>query len=185
MTAGLRVTSSGVPWAMISPWCITITLTRQRHHRAHDVLDQQDGDAAPRVEIAQDLHHQVDLGRAQAGHHLVEQQEARAGGERARDLEPLALRQRQRRGGMAALGDEAEQVEHLVGQPARLADGAAGVERTDDHVVEHGEAGERLDQLEGAADPGAADLVRPPAVDAPAVEAHEPGVRPDRRPRSC
>ena len=63
-------------------------------------------------------------------------------------------------------------------RPTRLADAAAGVEGADHHVVEHGEACERLDQLEGAADAGAADLVRPPAVDAPAVEAHEPRIGP-------
>src|SRR5262245_52760731 len=79
---------------------------------------------------------------------------------------------------MTALGEKAEQVKHLVSELARLADAAARIESAHHHVVEHGEARERLDQLERAADPGATDLVGTLAVDALAVETHEPGVRP-------
>ena len=42
---------------------------------------------------------------------------------------------------------------------ARAGDGALLVQGADDHVVEHRESGERLHQLEGAADAGGADLV--------------------------
>src|SRR5262249_28325833 len=52
----------------------------------------------------------------------------------------------------------------------------ASVEGTDDHVLHHGEAGERLYQLERAADAGAADLVGPPAVDARAGKPHLAGI---------
>ena len=38
----------------------------ERHHRAHDVLDQQDGQSGLAVELAQDRHDAVGLGRAQA-----------------------------------------------------------------------------------------------------------------------
>src|SRR5262245_60749846 len=52
------------------------------------------------------------------------------------------------------------------------------VERTDDHILHHAEAGEGLYQLERAADAGAAYLVGPPAVDARAGKPHLAGIGP-------
>jgi hypothetical protein len=77
---------------------------RERHHGAHHVLDEQDREPLGAVELAEHLDHLVALGGPQAGHHLVEQQQLRPGGERARDLQPLAVGQRQRRGQRIALG---------------------------------------------------------------------------------
>ena len=51
------------------------------------------------------------------------------------------------------------------------------VEGADDDVVEDGKAGKRLHDLERAADACDADLVRPLAVDAPAVKQDLTGVR--------
>src|SRR5262249_48586687 len=52
------------------------------------------------------------------------------------------------------------------------------IERTDDDVLQHGQAGKRLDELEGASDAGPADLVGAPAIDAPAGQADFSGVWP-------
>ena len=41
---------AGVPRAMTSPWCSTTDVLRERHHRAHHVLDQQDGEPFGAVE---------------------------------------------------------------------------------------------------------------------------------------
>src|SRR5512145_2276065 len=46
----------------------------ERHHGAHDMLDQQDGDAVGAVEAAEHLDHLVALGRPQPRHHLVEEE---------------------------------------------------------------------------------------------------------------
>ena len=62
----------------------------QRHHRAHHVLDEDDGRAL--VADAPDQRHRVvDLARRQAAQHLVEQHQPRPRGERAGQLEELAL----------------------------------------------------------------------------------------------
>ena len=94
---------------------------------------------------------------------LVEQQQARLGGERARQLQPLALEQRQRAG--AAVGGGRSPVcssiapqalDHLGLAPVAAEGGA------DQQVLEDGEVLERLRDLEGAGDAGAA---RAPAAE--------------------
>ncbi len=94
----------------------------KRHHRAHDVLDQQDREAALAVELAQNRDHAVDLGRPQSGDDFVEQQQFRLGGERAHDFEPLAVRQRQRRRGLVAAVEQVEAPQQRVRALARRAD---------------------------------------------------------------
>ena len=61
---------------------------------------------------------------------------------------------------LVALAAEAQLLDHLR-RPSALASRTlgAGVERADDDVLHHGQPGERLHQLERAADAGAADLV--------------------------
>src|SRR5881392_2527646 len=59
---------------------------REAHHRLHDVLDHDDGDALG-VEAEQDPEHLVDLAARQARHRLVGNQEPRPSGHGARELE--------------------------------------------------------------------------------------------------
>src|SRR6516165_6782540 len=49
-------------------------VTRDRHDRAHDMLDDDDGKAGLR-ELSDQRHRLVDLGRVESGHHLIEQQD--------------------------------------------------------------------------------------------------------------
>jgi len=53
---------------------------------------------------------------------------------------------------------------------ARAGHGALLVKRADDDVVEHRKSGERLDELEGAADARGADLVGTKALDRLSIE---------------
>ena len=62
---------------------------REREHRVHVVLDQEDRQVA--LELAQQRDHAHGFLRAHAGHRLVEQQHARPGRERHRDLELAVL----------------------------------------------------------------------------------------------
>jgi len=55
---------------------------------------------------------------------------------------------------VGGFGGEAELVEDARAAGARTGDGLLDEQRADDDVVEDGQAGERLDQLEGAADAG-------------------------------
>ncbi len=145
-------------------------VVRQRHHRAHDMLGEQDGKAHLARQIRESPHHGVDLGRAQARHHLVEQQDLRPRRQRARRLELLALGQGEAIGDGAGLAGEAEPVEDLQrGLPHGAAVGAR-LERADHHVLEHGQGAERLHHLEGAADAGMARPVGPQPGDVGAVE---------------
>ena len=80
----------------------------------------------PSAADAQDVGHQLlGLRRVHAGGRLVEEQQARARGERARDLEPPPVGVGQRGGGLRgarreAVAKEAEQLERLRSSPALL-----------------------------------------------------------------
>jgi hypothetical protein len=134
------------------------------------VLDEQDGEALGAVELAEHFHHLVAFGGPQAGHHFVEQQQMRARGERARHLEALAVRQRQGGGGQLRLRAQAELVDDPGGDASRRGHVLRALQRADDHVVEHRQPGERLDDLEGAPDAHRAHLVGPQPSDGTAPE---------------
>ena len=99
----------------------------------------------------------VSAGRAR--HHFVEQEQPRPRGERARDLQALAVGEGEEDAGKAALVSRLS-FQYRACERSRAGNAAFPVKRADDHVVEHREAGEGLDELEGAADPGRAHLVR-------------------------
>ena len=103
--------------------------------------------------------HAVGLGRPQAGHDLVEQQQLGIGGERARDFQPLAVGQSEAGGALAALVVEVEPAQHVVRVRARIARVAAMQQRADDDIVLDRERRERPHDLESAADPAPANLV--------------------------
>ena len=85
----------------------------ETHHRLHDMLDHQDGDAA--VAEGPDHRHDVaNLGRIEPGHHFVEQQQLRLGRQRAGELQPLAPRDGQRRAGRVEHVAEADRARDLV-----------------------------------------------------------------------
>ena len=105
------------------------------------------------ADAADDLDHALDLGRIEAGEHLVEQQQARAGAERARELEPLLA------GGGELPGRHVEPIREpdqlgdlahdLAGARERQVLAAeAGADRA---IVEHAQAGERLHDLDARA----------------------------------
>ena len=104
MTVASRATSAGGPSRDDPALRQHTDVLAQAHHRLHHVLDHQDRDAARRgcarttgIDVA-------DLGRVQAGQHLVEQQQPRLGRERAGELQPLAAGDRQARGRLVELG---------------------------------------------------------------------------------
>ena len=105
-------------------------------------------------------HHAVGLGRTQSGHHLVEQQERRLGRERARNLKAFAVRQSDLVGDREALVVKADQVQHRPGIVARFSKIVGPAERADRDIFLAGQRAKRPHDLERAADPGAADLVR-------------------------
>jgi hypothetical protein len=141
------------------------------------VLDQQDRDAGVARELLEDRHDAVGLGRPQAGHHLVEQQELRIGRQCAGELEPLAVGQRQRGRLLITLVVEIEAREHVAGVMAGRQDVGAVQQRADQHVVFDGQPRKRAHDLERATNAAAADRVRGLALDALAPEHDAPVVR--------
>src|SRR6267143_1047029 len=63
---------------------------RLSHHRADDVLDEDDGRSL-RSDRADEADCVVDLGVSEAGEYFVEQEQARARSERAGELEEFSL----------------------------------------------------------------------------------------------
>jgi hypothetical protein len=109
---------------------------------------------------------------------LVQQQHARRGGEGARELEPLAVEQREAARRPVRLVGEAALLEQLDATRIDLALAPAAAERRRHHqVLEHGHGVERLRDLKGAADAHAAAPLRRQPRDIGSREQHSPGVR--------
>ncbi len=119
------------------------------------MLDQQDREPELVADVEDQPHQLVALLRIESGGGLVEEQESRLPGERARDLEPALLAVRETRGRLVCVGREPQHREHLE----RLA-----LER---RLVEL----ERRCAQHGGGEPG--DTVRV-GRDADVVEAGEP-----------
>src|SRR5688572_14172832 len=149
----------------------------ERQQEAHVVLDQQHRDAALR-DAADDAGQAVELGRREPRRRLVEQDDARLAGKRARDLEQAALAERQRADVGVAQPGEADEFDQLFGAPALPllfqfsstndqpceTTAKPGV-RPHHHVLQHRHAAERPVVLEGAHDAQARDAVRRQAED--------------------
>ena len=87
--------------------CITCSIITMVMPRVADRLDHR--------------HHVAHLGRVEAGQHLVEQQQLRLDRERARELQPLAARDREaRRRGWSSIGAQADLVRDLLGGGERI-----------------------------------------------------------------
>ena len=147
------------------------------HHRAHDVLDEQDGEAVGFVQAAEHFDHLVALGRPQAGHDFVEQQEFRARREGARDLQALTVGQGERRGQQIPLRSEPEPFQYLGGVALRRRDIFGPQQGSDHDIVEHRQPRKWFDHLKGSPDPRGADLIGAESVDRLALENDGPRIR--------
>ena len=128
------------------------------------------------------LAHEADESRhrrlVDATRHLVEQEQARPGGECPRQLQPLALAGGQpARVGVGAIA-EADRLQRALRRRACGAHVGRVVEGADHDVLDRCHAGERPELLERARDPEVADLVGTEGGDVVAVEGDPAGVRP-------
>ena len=146
------------------------------NQRMHDVLDPDDRHAEP-PDGADQLDQREAFVLGQAARDLVEQQHARLRRQRARELEPLAVEQRERARGTVRLVGERALLEQLDAARIDLALAMAAAERRRHHqVLEHGHAVERLRNLERAADAHAAAAFRRQPRDVHAREHDAPGI---------
>ena len=84
------------------------------HHHAHVVLDQHDRRAVLLVDVEDEPAHVLFLLDVHAGHRLVEQQQRRLGGQRARELDALLQAVRQSADGRLADVLDLEEVDDLL-----------------------------------------------------------------------
>ena len=135
------------------------------------------------LELPQQFGELLLLEVTQAGGGLVEQQQQRIGGKRARDLDDALLAERQAARGIVEVRRQADPRNRarrlrirarFLGpvEPQRRADDArsAAQVRAQRHVVEHGHPRHELHVLERAADAAACDRVRLAAGDRLAAE---------------
>src|SRR5213595_425341 len=140
--------ASGGPSAIFSP-ALSTMIRRDRSINAHTMCSTMSS-VTPSPWSRHQRHGALGLRRVEPGHELVEQEEPRGGGERARELQALLVDQRELRRETVRLALEADEREQTLGLRrgrARLAAGAP-VETPDAHVVEGREPGERPHELE-------------------------------------
>src|SRR5467141_1116917 len=154
------------------------------HHQAHVVLDEQHGDA-PIANRLDQLAKREALRGVHARGRLVEREQLRLGGERARDLEtPLVAVGQAPRGVVRAAADP-DIVEQLgrarfdlsfflyglsVSQHGAEHPSAAAQVPADHHVLERRQVGEKADVLEGTRDARSSHLMRLQAAEVVPVE---------------
>ncbi len=145
--------------------------SEMRHHHAHVVLDEQDGDLLLVADRVEQLVQPVALARVEAGRRLVEAEQHGPRAHGARDLEPPLVAVGQVAGGLVGARDTSptrssqcarSSTACLLGagetaEPENGADGEARgahqpVVLRDHQILQHRHAGEQADVLEGAGD---------------------------------
>ena len=129
----------------------------EAHHGMHCMLDDADRHALL-AQPGQHTQHVIAFLPAQAGQGLVEEQQAGVARQGAGQLHQAKLLVGELAGGHARPVLQSHLMERPHGRGDGVAVRQAGAVGSDDHVVEHGEAGEAAHHLERAANTHAADL---------------------------
>ena len=110
----------------------------------------------------------LDLGCVEAGVDLIEQQELGIRGKALGELQPLAIGQRELRGGRVGIAGKPGEFQafHGAGAGGRNRARASGKQSAGGDIVEDAHARKRLHHLEGAADTKPGDAKRGQAIDA-------------------
>src|SRR6266404_4890325 len=143
---------------------------REAHHRLHDVLDHDDGDARL-VQLEEDRQHLVDLRAREPGHRFVGDEKARPRRHGARELELPQLDLRELVRMEAGLLGEAHAPEDL--HRLRLALAVLHVDHIGgghEQVLQHRHAVKRPRHLEAAGDAQPCPLVRRQAGDLSSIK---------------
>ena len=111
------------------------------------------------MQVADELDQAGNAALVDSSRYLVEEEHARLGRERARQLEALALAGGERPRVLVRLLRQPDAVEQLAGARPRVPDFVQAGERAHHHVVDDGEARERPELLECARDAQAAHVV--------------------------
>ena len=159
---------------------------RRAEHHLHIVLGEEQGQAAPAGDAAQQRHRLAGLGGRHAGGGLVEQQDLGLAGQGDAQLKLLLVAVGHRAGderglvGQIHVGEQGHRLvaEDVVGaRPQVVAAATVGDERGLD-VLEDAQLGKYVGALERARDPERAQLVRRQAGDIAPAQVHAAGVGP-------
>ena len=140
----------------------------QAHHRLHDVLDHDDGDAA--IADSEDhRHHVANLGGVEARQHLIEQEKPWLDRQRPGELEALASGNGKARRRPVERRVQADRAGDVACGGQRIRPGGPRQVRADRDVFPHRQAHERLHDLERAGDAAPRQPMRGHAGDVGAV----------------
>src|SRR5262249_61682838 len=118
-------------------------------------------------------------GAVRPRHHFIQQKEPWLGRQRARELEPLALGERQSHRRAVRLGAEAHLRDHRTRLLPRLRDVVVSRQRAYLDIAEHRQTWKRPHDLKGPRETRLTDRVRLPPDDALAIEPDLAGVGPE------
>ena len=127
----------------------------QLGERAHDVLDDDEREIAAAMNRADDIERFSDFGRGQSGQDFVQQEEARAGGKRAGNLQALTAGERQGLGAPVEIAPKSDFVQNLartIFRGAARAFAGMAIHGGDHKIVDDAQAAEGAHDLEGACD---------------------------------
>ena len=178
MTCSSRSTSAVRPEAMRRPKSSTAVRLAAGRHQAHVVVDEDDQRAGLGGDPADQLAEVGGLLVGQPGRRLVEQHQPRLADHGPGDLDepPLAGTESPRPTvGVARQPDEVDRPHHLVAARAAV---TAGVLVHEEHVLVHGEVGDRLLGLERSAQPPPRPLEVGDRQEIVTEREHPAGVRP-------
>src|ERR1700691_2648846 len=150
---------------------------REAHHRPHDVLNEDDGDALS-VQALEERQYFLNLGMGKSGHRFVSDQKLRLRRHGAGEFELAHLDLGELARQPICLAVETYLTQEVDATRFYVAGGAAGtargdgVEQRNAHVVGKGKACERPRPLKGAGKTAARALMRGGAIDQMAVETH-------------
>src|SRR5215831_202394 len=148
---------------------------RKAHYRAHDVLNQDNGNATL-VELLEQREDVLDFGVRQAGHRFVRNQKLRFRRHRSRQLELAHLDLRQVARHLTCLSvkpDQTQQLDAASIDTVRVQGAGAlmnGVEHRNAYIVGQVQAYERARQLEAAGQSAVRTLMRGKAIHHVTVE---------------
>src|SRR5579885_1091106 len=155
---------------------------REAHNRAHDVLDQNDGDALSDQAVHQ-LENIVDLRVRQARQRFIGDEQLGIGGERARELELSHFDLREVARPPVGLGGEPHHAQQFLAARGDRRLGHAPrrtrvhrIEQRDAQVLRHRHAAERPRKLEAAGDTQPGALIGREPIERLAVERHGAGL---------
>ena len=169
--------SFGLPSAIFWPVIEHHDVFRHRHDGAHQMLDDDDGEAATR-ELADQCDGLIDLRRVKPRHDLIQQKKLWLCRQGARHFEPALVDRGEVARGEILAGREPDEVDGFARLLARHLGASVAQERACHHIGQNRHAAERLGDLKRPREAKRADGMRAQAHDLLTKSRHRACIRP-------